>query len=116
MPDLVTLEEAKASIRYLDDSSPSIEDDDLYLRLQAAHALVLDYVGQHRVDHEDWQAIVDAWTAEDVPPQVKAAILYVFGDSYRFRGDDDKAPDGGSSLLPGRARMWLDLLRDPTLA
>lgn len=114
MPELVTLEEAKEAIRYYADANQ--EDADLLLRLQASQALVLDYVSQHREDNADWIAVVEAWTAEDVPPQIKAAILYVFGDSYRFRGDDDKMPDGGSSLLPGRARMWLDLFRDPTLA
>jgi hypothetical protein len=111
---LVTLDEAKASIRY-----PGLaeEDSDLTLRLLAAEAVVLDYVNQrHGETSPDWAATVAAWTAETAPPQVKAAVLYMFGDLSRFRGDDEPPPDGGSSLLPGRVRMWLDFFRDPTVA
>jgi hypothetical protein len=111
---LVTLDEAKASIRY---PGLSEEDDDLDLRLAAAHAVVLDYVSQRRGEaSEDWAATVAGWTPSTAPPQIKAAVLYMFGDLSRFRGDDEPPPDGGSSLLPGRVRMWLDFFRDPTVA
>ncbi len=111
---LVTLRQAKQHLRLpLDVTS---DDADLTLKLAQAEALVLDYVTQNREDNDAWTVIVDAWTSETVPVQIVAAILIQFAELYRFRGDDEQAPETPYGLLNTRVTALLHRLRDPALS
>lgn len=104
---LVTYGEA---IRHLQqqgvlDGSPS--DEDVMLKLEQASAIV----AVHLKRPGEWS--IGSIAADD--PEfaiVQAAILKVLGNLYRFRGDDDAAPEPMSPDV----KMMLDPLRDPTLA
>jgi len=114
LPELVTLAEAKkaAQIQTFDG------DDDLYLRLEVATELCLDYI-DNRIDDADdeWLETILGWTVETVPRRVKGAILHTFVHLARFRGDDPgKDQPALDNSLPPLARAMLDRLRDPTVA
>ena len=114
--ELVSLDEAKGHLKLpLDNTS---EDDDLTLKLQIAHELVMDYLTQRLEDEDDegdWEATVDAWTSETVPKRVKGAILFECGRLYRQRGDDDEG-QVGAPLLSAFSRVLLDRFRDPAIS
>lgn len=116
LQELVTLTEAKQHLRIPAYDSPSAEDDDLQLKLEIAHELVMDYLTQRMDDdnQEEWQDEVDAWTTSTVPKRVKGAILFEFGRLYRHRGDDDDRTPG-DPLLARETRILLDRFRDPVL-
>jgi hypothetical protein len=61
-------------------------DPDLQLKLDAAEAAILDYVGATAY----WAAIVSTWLDGSVTPPwfVLSAILLQCGELWRFRGDD----------------------------
>ncbi len=116
VPSLVTLDQAKRAARY--DLSQAEDNADLNLRLEVAHALVLDYVNNRVADSDDWLETILAWDRDTVPKQIKGAILAMFVHLSRFRGDDaDKeAPPLTDGNLPDSVRMYLTRFRDPTVA
>ena len=84
---LVTLDEGKA---HLGITTPPLHVDDpmLQLKLDAAQQFVAHYVGRTAAG----LALVATWTGPDATPfEIKAAILILFAEFWRFRGDD---PDG----------------------
>ena len=112
---LVTVAQAKEHLYMpgMPDGDPM--DPDLALKLSAAEIAVVDYCGT--APH--WRPIVDAWDAATVPPPVVAAILIVFGELMRARGDD--LGDTGPAREPGDdfPAAVIGLLRryrDPVLA
>lgn len=111
---LVPLRDAKRRLQLPVDVTAN--DADLQAILDESEAIVLDYVTQRRDDNVAWAAIVDAWTAETLPLQVKAAILVQFGELYRFRGDDEQAPKSDYGMLNSRVTAMLYRLRDPALS
>jgi hypothetical protein len=114
LPSIVTLAEAKkaANIRTYDG------DDDLYLRLEVAHELCLDYLNNRIDDSSDeWIDTILSWTTDNAPRRVKGAILHTFVHLQRFRGDDsNKDQHSLDNGLPPLVRAMLDRLRDPTVA
>jgi hypothetical protein len=84
MSTLLTLAEGKAHLRLT--TPPGHADDaDLQLKLDAAEAFVLRYVGRSTHGLE----VVAGWTdATTTPPDARAAILLMLGLYWRFRGDD----------------------------
>lgn len=111
--EIVTLAQAKAHLRI----TSAAEDADLALKLEDAHALVLDYVADSK--DADYVTAMEAWDDETAPKAIRAAILRTFGDLTRFRGNDDDPSEtrvDGTSALSPRARQLLRLYRDPALA
>lgn len=117
LPSLVTLQQAKHAARM--DPNYHDEDADLYMRLETAHALVLDNLDNQIDDTDDvWLDTMLAWTSDTAPKAVKAAILAMFTHLVRFRGDEGPkdAPDNPDGDLPQHVRMLLKRYRDPTVA
>jgi hypothetical protein len=114
LPTIVTLAQAKkaAQITTFDG------DEDLYLRLEIAHELCLDYLNNRIDDSSDeWIDTILSWTTDNAPKRVKGAILHTFVHLQRFRGDDSEKD--GQKLdngLPPLVRAMLDRMRDPTVA
>lgn len=110
MPDLVTLEQVNLALKLdlTQSGSPAEFTDartpDVELKITQAQDAILDYL---KVD-------ADAWTAEDVPPVVTAAIMLAVKGLF----------DGNDALLAGlydneRSNPIVGLLqrrRDPALA
>ena len=116
LPTIVTLAQAKkaARIYQMDD-----ENDDLHLRLEIAHELVLDYVNNQIDDSDDaWLDTILSWDEDNAPRRVKGAILSMFVHLTRLRGDDvgKEAAVYQDGNLPDQVRMFLGRLRDPTVA
>jgi hypothetical protein len=70
LPSIVTLAQAKKAANIT-----TVEgDDDLYLRLELAHELVLDYLANRIDDTDDeWLETVIAWTEDNAPKRVVGA-------------------------------------------
>ena len=123
MAALVTLQAAKDHLRL---SMPLGDPDepDLQAKLDAADALVRDYVAQRRCDPDGtWAATVASWDVTATPPvppppHVLNATLIVLGDLWRYRGDDlaNEAPPRELGELPRAAMALLYRLRDPAVA
>lgn len=114
---LVSLDEVKM---HLGLTGMTEHDDNLELKMAEAEALVLDYLKNHLGTDDERTAryaVIDAWTDEDVPPQVRAAIFRMVGNLWADRGDDleatAKLQDGD---LPKNVTMFLRRLRDPAIA
>ena len=114
---LVDRTAAKAHLRLATpDGDPM--DADLDQKLAAAEDHVLDYVSRN----EPGASLAVTWTTpEATPPRVKAAVLIVLADLWRFRGDDPGAEAMGpardpSTDLPKAAMGLLRRFTDPVLA
>lgn len=105
---LVTLAEAEAHLR----SVPVADLADVQLKLNAATAIILDYIGST----EHWRTIAAAWTDETVPGYVHSAILLQLEYLFVYRGSniDDRRTDV-NELAPGVASL-LRRTRDPVVA
>lgn len=91
----------------LDVGSPPEEDADVLMKMEQASAIVLIHLKRHG----EWD--VDSTPADD--PEfaiVQALVLRVLSWLYRYRGDDDKAPNLDTILNPTTTGM----LRDPEIA
>jgi hypothetical protein len=84
VPSFVSLQQAKDHIRDTTAAGAS-SDADLLLKLDAAEAAILDYIGATAY----WATVRDGWTNATVPAFVRAAILLQFAELCRFRGDDE---------------------------
>jgi hypothetical protein len=80
---LITLATAKLHIG----ETSTARDTDLTLKLAQAEAIVLAYIA--RPSDDDWTAMLAAWTDATVPKPVQAAVLLMFGELVRDRGDED---------------------------
>lgn len=97
MSNFVTLAQGKAHLRIpLSDTS---EDTDLQAKLDAAEAVILDYIKT---------------PAPDPSALIPAAILLQFGELYRYRGDDDGPKQTDGDLSPHVTNL-LRRFRDPAL-
>jgi len=97
---LVTLDEAKTHLRLpLTDTS---HDADLMAKLDAAEAIILDYLNLTPAMRDT----TAAWSAATVPLPAKHAILLELGELWWERGDDREGPprwtptDGQPDLAP----------------
>lgn len=81
---LVTLQMAKEHLHIDVPTTPTPDpgDADLLRKLAAAEAIVLDYLEVEATSPPLWA------DENDCPPLVQAAILMVFAELWRFRGDD----------------------------
>ena len=86
MAELVSLDQAKAHVRYPEDIHA--EDDDLQRKLTMAQAIVIDHAKQRISGATEWAAEVDAWTDETAKHLVIQAIVLQFGAMVADRGDD----------------------------
>lgn len=113
IPDLVTLEQARAHLRL--GTVPPLGYDDVADKLLQATAVVWSYLTR---PDDDWQAEMAAWTLDTVPREVQAAILLQLGELYRFRGDDEVniAPHREHGYLAPGVTALLHRLRDPACA
>src|SRR5262245_18451710 len=113
MRTLVTMNEGIAHLRLPDPGSP--EDSDLQAKLDAAEAIVLNYI--ERTSDPDWSDEIASWDETTVLMGIKQAILIHFGELYRFRGDDAAAeaskPDHG--FLSRSVVSLLHRYRDPVV-
>lgn len=116
--EIVTLDQVKTHLRL---TGTTEHDDNLTMKLEEATSLVLDWVRQRvgtATEQEAWYAVVDAWTDETAPNQVRAAILRMVGHLFAFGGDDDKtrAPVIVNGDLPADVTMFVKRLKDPAVA
>ena len=99
---LVTIAQAKAHLKIDVPTTPTPDpmDADILIKLAAAEAIVLDYLGEPSTSPPRWTDELDC------DPIVQAAILLVFGELWAFRGDQpgtaasSPARDPYSSLSP----------------
>jgi hypothetical protein len=96
---IIDLATAKEHLRVSDTS----DDADLQRKLDQAIKIISDYVSP-----------AEAWTSQDVPATVVAAVLVQMGWLYSHRGDEDAAKTE-HDLAPGVAAL-LRRLSDPALA
>lgn len=113
VPSFVSLQQAKDHIRDTSAAGDS-SDPDLLLKLEAAEATILDYIGSTTY----WRTVRDAWTNATVPTFVRSAILLQFSELWRFRGDDvaGQVPsrESGQDLSPAIVAL-LRRTRDPVV-
>ena len=122
MTQLVTLDQAKLHLRVDQDA----EDDDITLKIEAASAAILDYIGDAQylfldtggdeLDLEDTSTDQAAHRAKHLCRQ---ATLLVLGDFYRSReptATDPVPAQFGYGYLPRAVVALLTSLRTPTIA
>lgn len=111
---MVTLRQAKLHLQILTpETSPlSAQDEDIALKLEAAEDIIIDYLKRGSES--------PAWTEDDVPPLVRAAILLQLGELAGFRGDDagssSSAPVYEDGQLSPAITAILRRYRNPALA
>lgn len=116
MPTLITLEQAKNHLRLTDwGESPSPEDDDLQLKIDAATSAVITFI--ERYEDEDWADEIAGWTETTVPRDIKGAVFDMLEYLWRFRGGDveQDRPRLGLSGLPTSTEGILTRWHDPAL-
>ncbi len=104
MAALVSLEQAKAHLRVVDDSS----DNDIELKVEQASALILERCNSTAY----WRAITPTWTDETVPLSVQAAILVLLSHLHENRGDDMKADE----MVWTAIDRLIPMQKDPVIA
>lgn len=107
---LIALDDAKLHLNITDTS----HDSDVAMKLDAAEAIVLDYIGSTST----WRTTAAAWTADTLPAVVQAAILVQLGELYGAsgRGDDAKGPVYTPGQLSPQVTNYLMRYRDPVVA
>lgn len=122
MTQLVTLDEAKAHLRV----DHGLDDDDITLKIEAASAAVLDYIGDTQYLFLDTGG--DDLDLEDTSPDqaglrarhtCRQATLLLLGEFYRNReptATDPVDPQFGYGYLPRSVTALLYKLRTPTVA
>ncbi len=108
-PILVTLVELRDHLKMPQPtgSPPAGPDDaDLQRKLDAATQLVCDYIADRNPADPDWIAEIESWTvggspAVTPPPVIVLAVLEQAAEFFRFRGDDEQAPQERWYLSPG---------------
>ncbi len=109
--EILTLEQAKSQVRI----THTYEDDDLQLKLELAHGIVLDYIYLSRTASVTLLAEMQAWDDATAPKGVKGAIARMFANLVEFRGDDrDMMADPHD--LPPDVRQLLRMHKDPVIA
>lgn len=89
MPDLyVTVAQARHHLgitEHADPETAAIDTAEIVFKLEQAQESILAFLQSS----DSWKAEYAAWTEDTVPRRVQAAILYRFGEIYRFHGDDE---------------------------
>lgn len=104
MNDLVTLDAVKEHLRVTTDA----DDDDLQRKITQASAIILDYLKSPEGSAD--------WKADNCPPIVQAAVLFVTGDLYSTREGGEVAQAYALGYLPNYVTSILFRMRDPALA
>lgn len=126
MTQLITLAQAKAHLRVDHD----LDDDDIALKLEAASAAVLAYIGDTQYLFIDTGGELIEFDTTDTGTQPEQAALralhtarqatkLLLGDFYKNRepmAADVVAPQFGYGYLPRSVVALLYPLRDPTIA
>jgi hypothetical protein len=99
---LVTLADGRSHLR-----APETEDAQILDKIEAAEAIVLDYL---KDPHTEWSS------PEATPPLVKIAVLVLLAELYRFRGDDEAGQQQTTGDLSPFVTNLLRRLRDPAVA
>lgn len=102
MIDIIDLQEAKDHVRIV----TSQFDSDISLKILQASAIMLNYL---KIDL-DGSPLEFPWSGDDVPWDVKAATMLVFGDLWKNRESDVASPL--SQAVKDLVRRW----RDPAMA
>jgi hypothetical protein len=108
---ILTLEQAKTQVRI----THTYEDDDMAVKLELAHGIVLDYIYLSREADEDLLETMQAWSETTAPAGVKAAIARMFANLVEFRGDNPDMDIDGNDL-PRDVRQLLRMYKDPVIA
>jgi len=109
MPDVISLEQAKAHLRIT-----SVHDDqDISDKVVAATQVVIDYLSR---SDTTWNDTMAAWTYDTIPASVRAAILVQLGELYRKRGDDAEPETEHPTRLSTTVMALLMRYRDPGIA
>lgn len=117
--DVVTLDQVKAHLRL---EGTTEHDDNLLMKIEEATALCEEFIKNYSGTTEERAAryaVIEAWTEQDNPLefyQMRAAVLRMVGHLFRFAGDDDSKMDWDGRNLPPNVTMFLNRLRDLTLA
>lgn len=111
--DLIDLSQAQRHLRLpVGVSSPMTNGElDVQEKLDQATALIVQYL--ERPDDTAWTAEMAAWTVQNVPGPVAAAILIQLAELYRFRGDDGEGPKREAGYLAPTVVALLKRYRDP---
>lgn len=118
MASLVTLTEVKTHMKL---TGTTEHDADLTLKMDEAEVLVLNYLKSYAGDddaREARYAVIDAWTASDVPKPVRSAIFRMVGHLRGDAGDDPELTKTYASGddLPPNVRLFLTRYKDPAFA
>lgn len=125
IPTLVTVEQLRAHLRLgpATDGSPSSEDADLQMKIDAATQLVCEHIADRQPADTAWIATIESWNTGSpvvAPPAIiVAAVLVQTGELYRFRGDDlatDAPPKFSLGYLSPMVIALLQRYRSPSLA
>jgi hypothetical protein len=113
----VTLATAKAHLR-ITTPPGHVDDPDLQLKLDAAEAAILRYVGKSAYGLSQ---VINWSSPETTDPDAVACILIRLGEFWRFRGDDPGAATQSPGRTPGEdlTPVEIGLLRrftDPVIA
>lgn len=112
MPSLVTLLTAKAQCRIIHSS----EDELIQIYIEAATAMVLDYIGSEADQYLDssGEVIQDSSGSPEVDARLKIATLYIVGLLYKDR-DGELMKDWQRGELPAPVVSYLYTLHRPVL-
>lgn len=113
IPTLATLADLRDHLHLPQPSgSPptSPDDADLQRKLDAATQLICEYIADRNPADPDWIEEIQQWSIDGVspispaqtpPPIIVLAVLEQAAEFFRFRGDDEKAPQERWYLSPG---------------
>ena len=110
MAKYITLAQAKLQLRIVD--TDTSHDPDITRLMEAAEAIVVDYIGKSQAGRDALGLWTDATT---VPKNVQHAILYQLTELDQFRGDttlERTADQDLSDVVIGLLRR----ITDPVLA
>jgi hypothetical protein len=124
---LVTMDQARRHLNIPASGAPPVSehDTDIAEKQEEAEALILGYVRRRMGADASaaWLAEVATWDVTAVPAvtppaQVRAAVLRMLGDLWRYRGDDleNERPPIEPGELPRHVTTLLDQLCDPAFA
>lgn len=118
MADLATLQHAKTHLRL---TGTTEHDLDIRLKIEEATAMVVSWLKNYIGDTDERAAryaVIDAWTVDSAPIEVRSAVLRLIGHLFYLRGGDDPkiSPKLMNGDLPEDVTMFLKRLRDPAIA
>ncbi len=82
------------------------EDDLIALYLETAQHLVIDRLERATTDTQ-LLADFEAWDEDTTPAGIKAAVLTLATELYRYRGDDEHTPVTADGRLSPRVESYI---------